>query len=241
MFFQLLHRVGRLPRVVIPAGRGDIRAAGVAEVHQVVVELGHVLAGGPLIQGPPVRDAAVQQHHRGAVAGLVQHLPLPDHLPGRRQPGQRPAALPGHRVGPGVPQRRGLRHGCREVLPGHRPRRRRGRPLPGPGRRGLAGKHPGPPPGHRPGCHHDHDAQRRPAAPATPPPAPLPRRRTPLTRETLPVTGNLLVPRSRLTHDLPPSFRFPRFPLPAMSRQSPSALPVLRPGTCPRTVPARCP
>ncbi|MGH3202302.1 MAG: hypothetical protein ACRDP5_09695 [Streptosporangiaceae bacterium] len=56
--FKPLHPVRRLQRVVIPAQRGDIRAAGVAEVHQVVVELGHVLAGDALIQRPPRRDAA---------------------------------------------------------------------------------------------------------------------------------------------------------------------------------------
>ena len=119
-----------------------------------------------LVQGPPVRHAAVQQHHRAAVAGLVQRLPLADHLPGRRQPGQRPAALPGHRVGPGVPERRGHRRGRRQVLPGHRlPSPARAPLLPGSGRGGR-GEHPGPPRRHRPGRHHDHEPSGDPAATA---------------------------------------------------------------------------
>ena len=39
-----------------------------------------------------------------AVIDPVEHLPRPDHLTRRRQPGQRPAALPGHRVGRRVAQ-----------------------------------------------------------------------------------------------------------------------------------------
>jgi hypothetical protein len=134
-----------------------------------MVQLGHVRSGHALLQGPPVRHGAVQQHHRGPVTGLIQRLSLPDHLPDRRQPGQRPAAPPGHRVGPGIPQRRVHRRRRREILPGHRRRRRRGRPLlPGP-RRGSRGNHPRLPPGHRPGRHHDHDAQGHPAATAARP------------------------------------------------------------------------
>ena len=165
VLLQLLHRLRRLPRVVIPAVRGDIRAGRVAEVRQVVIELGHILAGGPHTQGPPVRHAAVQQHHGRTVIDLVQRLALAEHLPGPRQPRQRPAALSSDRAGPGVPERRAFRRGCREVLPGHHGRGRRGCPRPGPAR-GSRGKHPGPPPGHRPGRQHHHDAQGHPAATA---------------------------------------------------------------------------
>ena len=82
-----------------------------------MIELGHVRPGQPLVQGPPGRHRPVQQHHRAAVVHPVQHLPLTDHLPRRRQPGQRPAALPPHRVRARVPQGRGHRHLRRQVLP----------------------------------------------------------------------------------------------------------------------------
>ena len=103
MLFHLMHPVPGLPGVVVPAQRADIRAVRITEADQVVVELGHVRAGGPCRHRPPVRDAAVQQHHRAAVIDLVQRLPPPDHLPGRRQPGHRPAAPPGHHVGARIP------------------------------------------------------------------------------------------------------------------------------------------
>ena len=86
--FKPLYRVRRLPRVVVPADGADVRAVGVAEVHQVVVELGYVLAGAPRRQGPPGRDTAVQQHHRAGVVHPVKDLALADHLSGRRQPGE---------------------------------------------------------------------------------------------------------------------------------------------------------
>ncbi len=44
VLLQQLHPVRRLPRVVVPPQRHDVRPLGVTEVHQVVVELGHVLA-----------------------------------------------------------------------------------------------------------------------------------------------------------------------------------------------------
>ncbi len=55
MLLQLLHPVRRFPGEVIPARRGDLRTGGVPQRHQVVVQLGHVLAGDPLVQGPPRR------------------------------------------------------------------------------------------------------------------------------------------------------------------------------------------
>ena len=128
MLFQLLHPVRRFPGEVIPARRRDLRTRRVPQRHQVMVQLGHVCPRHPLAQVPPRRHAAVQQHHRRSVVHPVQHLALADHLPGRRQPGQRPIARPGHPVRPGIPQRRAHRRRRRQVLPHHRLRRRAARP-----------------------------------------------------------------------------------------------------------------
>ena len=134
-----------------------------------MVELRHVLTSDPHAQQPPVRDTAIEQHHRRSVIHPVQHLPRPDHPPGRRQPRQRPRHPPRspstspHTPAPPTPASPPTDPAASPppspaALP-PRPRPRRG------GRR----EHPRPPRRHRPRRQHHDQSSRHPASRATPP------------------------------------------------------------------------
>ena len=102
---QQPQRVRGLAAEVIPArDRAQRGRGGVAEFHQVRVQFPHVAAGHALRQVTVGRDAPVQQHHRRLV-GLVEHLSLPDDLPGLRQRGER--------LRPRAPRRRPAPAGAR--------------------------------------------------------------------------------------------------------------------------------
>ena len=94
-----------------------------------MVELGHVRPSHSHTQGPPVRHRPVQQHHGIGQVGRVQHLPLPNHLPHRRQRGQRPAARPrSPRKTPHIPASRSTAGVLGRRNPGVQPQRDGGVP-----------------------------------------------------------------------------------------------------------------
>ena len=86
-----------VPREVIPAQRADIRAARIAQRHQVMIELGHIRPGQPLIQRPPGRHRPVQQHHRDARCPPGT-APAPDRSPAPADGSQVSVPPPGPRT-----------------------------------------------------------------------------------------------------------------------------------------------